>query len=175
MCEVIFSDGPAKQTQANGESLRRRPCQGRSSAGYSAVEMLLVVTMAIIMCAMAIPTVQSAMASYDLSAAVDSVRGAIQATRYQAIMHGYPYQVALNPTGNTIQVLSEAPPATTFTNVGAAVPISPEAVTLSAATTLQFKPNGSVSAPLGAMTFSISYKGTTKTLTVSNYGSISVQ
>jgi hypothetical protein len=28
---------------------------------------------------------------------------------------------------------------------------------------------------LGAMTFSISYKGTTKTLTVSNYGSISVQ
>jgi Tfp pilus assembly protein FimT len=173
MCEVIISDGPAKQ--ANRESLRRRPCQGRSSAGYSAVELLLVVTISIIMCAMAIPTVQSAMASYDLSAAVDSVRGAIQATRYQAIMHGYPYQVALNPTGNTIQVLSEAPPATTFTNVGAAVPISPEAVTLSAATTLQFKPNGSVSAPLGAMTFSISYKGTTKTLTVSNYGSISVQ
>jgi Tfp pilus assembly protein FimT len=175
MCEVLMNGGSAKRTQANRQSLRQRLCQGRSSAGYSAVELLLVVTISIIMCAMAIPTVQSAMASYELNAAVDSARGAIQATRYQAIMHGYPYQVAFNPTGNTIQILSEAPPATTFTNVGAAVPLSPEAVTLSAATTLQFKPNGSVSAPLGAMTFSISYKGTTKTLTVSNYGSISVQ
>lgn len=176
MCEAIISDGPTKRTQANRQFMRRQHLRhGRSSAGYSAVELLLVVTISIIMCAMAIPTVQSAIASYQLTAAVDSARGAIQATRYQAIMHGYPYQVAFKPDGNTFQVLSEAPPATTFTAVGPAVPLSAELITLSAATTLQFKPNGSVSATLGAMTFSISYKGTTKTLTVSNYGSISVQ
>lgn len=175
MCEVMINGGSVKRTQANRQLTRQRLCQGGSSAGYSAVEMLLVVTISIIMCAMAIPATRSAIATYQLTAAVDSARGAIQATRYQAIMHGYPYQVAFNPTGNTIQILSEAPPATTFTAVGPAVPLSAELVTLSAATTLQFKPNGSVSAPLGTMTFSISYKGTTKTLTVSNYGSISVQ
>ena len=115
------------------------------------------------------------MASYQLSAAVDSATGAIQGARYQAIMHGYPYQVAFDTTQNTFQVLSEAPPATSFTSTGGAVPLSSVPITLSAATTLQFKPNGSVSATVGTMTFSISYHGATKTLTVSKYGSITVQ
>jgi Tfp pilus assembly protein FimT len=125
--------------------------------------------------AMAIPATLSAMATMDLNAAVDSAEGAIQAARYQAIMHGYPYQVAFNNTTNTFQVLSEVPPATTFSNVDGAVPISGDPVTLSASPTYQFKANGSISAVAGTMSFSVSYKGTTKTLTVSNYGSIKVQ
>jgi Tfp pilus assembly protein FimT len=128
-----------------------------------------------VMGAMAIPITQAAMWNFQLSAAVDSVTGAIQTTRYQAIMHGYPYQVTIDATHNTFQVLSEAPPATSFTNVGNAVPLSAVPITVSTATTLQFKGNGAVSATTGAMSFTISYKGTTKTLTVSNYGSITVQ
>ncbi len=100
-----------------------------------------------VMAAMAIPQTRAAMASYELSAAVDSASGAIQSTRYQAIMHGYPYQVAFNNTTNTFQVLGEVPPATTFTNVNSAVPLSGEAITLNASPTFQFKSNGSVSSP----------------------------
>lgn len=145
------------------------------AVGHTMIEMLIVITIALILTAMAIPATTSVVSNYRLSAAVDSATGAIQTTRYQAIMHGYPYQVAFNTVNNTFQVLSEVPPAATFSNVGVAVPLSGSQITLSAPTTLQFKPNGSVSAVVGAMNFTISYYGTTKTLTVSNYGSISVQ
>ena len=147
----------------------------RPVAGFTLIEMLFVILLALVMGAMAIPITQAAMATMDLDAAVNSAEGAIQATRYQAIMHGYPYQVAFSNTANTFQVLSEVPPATTFSNVGGAVPISGSPVTLNASPTYQFKGSGAVSAVAGTMSFSISYKGATKTLTVSNYGSIKVQ
>jgi hypothetical protein len=47
-------------------------------------------------------------------------------------------------------------------------------VTMNQDTTLQFKPNGSVSATTGALTFQLTYQGMTKTITVSTYGNISV-
>jgi len=136
---------------------------------------MLVMAISMVMGAMVIPSIRSTMATYQLSAAVDSASGAIQTTRYQAIMHGYPYQVAISATNNTFQVLSQAPPATSFTNVGSAVPLAGIPIVVSASTTLQFKANGAVTAPVGGMSFTISYQGKTKTLTVSNYGSITVQ
>ena len=42
-------------------------------------------------------------------------------------------------------------------------------------TTLQFSPNGSVTAVAGTLGYTVSYQGATKTVTVSNYGSIKVQ
>jgi Tfp pilus assembly protein FimT len=136
---------------------------------------MLVMAISMVMGAMVIPSIRSTMANYQLSAAVDSASGAIQTTRYQAIMQGYPYQVAFSSTNNTFQVLSQAPPATSFSNVGSAVPLAGIPIVVSANTTLQFKANGAVTAPVGGMSFTISYKGKTKTLTVSNYGSITVQ
>jgi Tfp pilus assembly protein FimT len=133
------------------------------------------VVIVLVLSAMTIPKFSSAISNYKLNGAVESAELAIQTSRYQAIMHGYPYQVTLDNTLNTYQVLSEVPPSTTFSNVGSSVPLSGAPITVSAATTFLFKPNGSVSAAVGAMTFSISYQGVTKTLTVSNYGSISVQ
>jgi prepilin-type N-terminal cleavage/methylation domain-containing protein len=173
MREVIINEAPTLRAGANRWLIRRR--QSNSLAGYSLVELLLVVAISLILAGVAIPATRSAIASYQLSAAVDSATGAIQGARYQAIMHGYQYQVALSAAQNTSQVLSEAPPAAAFTATGPAVQLSAVPITLSAATTFQFKPNGSVSAPVGAMNFTISYNGTTKTVTVSNYGSISVQ
>lgn len=164
------------RTQTNKHFTRHHLCPGRSWAGYTLVELLVVITIAVILSIMAIPMSRAALASYQLTSAVDSATGAIQATRYQAIMHGYTYQLSFIPgTQTKYQVLSMVPPLTTFANVGNEVPLSGAPIALSAATTLQFKPNGSVSATVGLMTFSISYNGTTKTLTVSNYGSISVQ
>ena len=173
MLEAQIYKGPAQRAEADGRLVGQHRC--RSSAGYSMVELLVVVMVSLVMGAMAIPATRTAMASYQLTSAIDTATGAIQGARYQAIMHGYQYQVAFSATQNTFQVLSEVPPATTFSNVGNSVPISASPVTLSAATTLLFKPNGSISATVGAMNFTISYNNTTKTVTVSKYGSINVQ
>jgi Tfp pilus assembly protein FimT len=157
------------------------------SRGFTIIELLLVVIFGMIMAAMAIPATRSAIASLQLSAAVDSASGAIQSTRYQAIMHGYPYQVDFDSTANTFQISNEVPPSTTFTAVGNAVPVSASSVTIGVGTTnssstghliLQLKSNGSVTASSGQsmpVSFTITYNGTTKTLTVSNYGAVSVQ
>ncbi len=158
-----------------------------AAAGMSIAELLIVVAIALVMAALAIPTTRSAVANYQLNAAVDTASGAIQTTRYQAIMHGYPYQVDFDSTANTVQVSSEIPPAVIFSPVANALPISSSPVVMAVGTAnaasaghaiLQFKPNGSISIASGQaapLSFTISYYGTTKTVTVSNYGSISVQ
>jgi len=157
-----------------------------SNRGFSLIEILVALLIGSVLTAMAIPATRSALASYQLDAALDSVTGAIQGTRYQAIMHGYPYQVDIDPTANTFQVTSEPGGAASFSPIGSAIPISGSPVTISAGTsggspahaTLQFKANGAVLVASGQtppLSFTISYNGTTKTITVSNYGSISVQ
>lgn len=174
---------------SRGNRLRRVALHSRRlrlSAGFSLVEMVLVVALSMVMAAMAIPAMRSAAATYQLDSAADSASGAIQGARYQAIMHGYPYQVNFNSANNQFQLLSEVPPATTFSTVGGSVPISAQNVTMNLGTAgtgftghliLQFSPNGSVTVASGqAMpaTFTIAYNGTTKHFTVANYGTISI-
>lgn len=156
-----------------------------ATGGFSILELLLVVSVVLVMTGMAIPAARSAMKSYQLDAAADSVSGAIQGARYQAIMHGYLYQLDFNSTTNQFQLSNEVPPAATFSTVGSAVPISGSQVTLGVGTAssgsaghliFQFKPNGSISITSGQSApgvLTIAYNGTTKHLTVSNYGSIS--
>lgn len=158
----------------------------RANDGFSTLELLIVVAISLVMVSMAIPAAITAVKSYQLDAASDAVSGAIQGARYQAIMHGYPYQVSLNTTTNEFQVLSEAPPATAFTATANAVPISGSQVVLGVGTPVsayanqivfQFSPNGSISVVSGQTmpaSVTVSYNGTTQTLTVSTYGSISV-
>jgi len=154
--------------------------------GFSILELVVVLAIAMVMVIMAIPAARSAVATYQLDAAADGASGAIQAARYQAIMHGYPYQVNLNSTNNQYQILNEVPPATTFSNVGNAVPLTAQQITMGVGTpssgytgqlVLQFSPNGSVSVVSGQSmpaAFTIAYNGTTKHFTVANYGTISI-
>ena len=153
----------------------------KSIRGFSLVELLLVVATVLILASIAIPTTRSAIASYQLGAAVESVSGMIQSTRYQAIMHGYPYQLDIDATALACQVSSEPGGTNSFSNVGSAIPISGSPITVGASSTnhatMQFKANGSVIITSGQtppMSFTISYHGATKTITVSNYGSVSV-
>ena len=183
----IIDERAELRTRTQGQCPRRGRRQDGSRAGYSLIELMLVVLIATVMGAMAIPQARSAIASYQLSAAVDSATGIIQGTRYQAIMHGYLYQVDFNSTTNAYQISSEAPPATAFSTVGSAIPISASNVVMGVGTAssgstghliLQFKANGAViiaSGQSAPASFTIAYNGTTKTLTVSNYGSITVQ
>jgi Tfp pilus assembly protein FimT len=136
----------------------------------------MVVTLAVVgtLAVMALPTTTNALKNYRLTAAVAAATGAISATRYQAIMHAYPYQITFNPLNATYQVTSEPPGAMSFTNVGGAVPIAAVGdVTINQITTLQFNPNGTVWATTGTMSFAFSNGIMTTTITVSGVGDVS--
>jgi Tfp pilus assembly protein FimT len=121
------------------------------------VELVLTLAVIGVLAAFALPTTQYALRNYRLTAAVSAATGAITATRFQAIMHAYPYNITFNTNG-TYQVAYELPGATSFTNLpGGAVPLAGVGdVAINQATTLQFNANGTVSATTGAMSFTIS-------------------
>ena len=86
----------------------------------------------------------------------DAVTSAVQTTRYQAIMHGYPYQLVLTTSSTSYQIVSKPAGAASFSNVGSAVPFTGlQGVALGQAVTLQFNPNGSVQATTGSLIMSM--------------------
>lgn len=146
------------------------------AAGYTMIEVTIIVAIVFVLVAFAMPSMFSTINLYRLNDAAGSAAGVIQSTRFQAIMQGYPFQLTFSAANNTFQIASEPMGTSSFVNVGGAVPLSGSPITLSAGTVLQFKPNGSISATSGnSETFQISYTGRTKTITVSNYGSVTVQ
>jgi prepilin-type N-terminal cleavage/methylation domain-containing protein len=147
-----------------------------SNRGFTLIEMVLVVAIVLVIAAISVPVINNVMATYRLRSAVASITGAIQATRYQAISSGYPFQLVLSTTTSTYQVQSDPGLTGTFANVGNAVPLANSAipVTLGAATTLRFRPSGLVTATVGATTLTLTYGGKTETIAVSNYGNIKV-
>ena len=150
----------------------RRPVQ--SSAGYSMLQMVVVFAVVAVLVTIAFPTTMKSLRNYRLTAAVVAATGAISATRFQAIMHAYPYNITFNSSNATYQVASEPPGTTTFTNVGTAVPLSGVGdVTVSPTTTLQFSANGTVSATTGSLSFTISNSLITHTISVTGVGDVS--
>lgn len=142
--------------------------------GYTTIEIVMAMLIVLILSAFAVPQVKSMVYDYRLQGAIASCTWAIQSTRYQALEQGYNYQVAFSSSGGSYQIQNEQPPATTYSNVGTAVPLSGSGITVSADTTLQFKPNGAVTATTGALNFTVGYKGTTKKIAVSTYGNVTV-
>jgi prepilin-type N-terminal cleavage/methylation domain-containing protein len=152
-----------------------------SPAGMTLIELMIVLAVASILAGIGLPLIQSAVKAYDLTAAVQDVAGSIQSTRYQAIATGCPYSIAFDPATASYQVSSEpltgTPPACAagFSNLGSAIPWSTSGdITVSAATTLQFSPNGTVAATAGAMTFALTNGSGTETITVSGVGNVTV-
>jgi Tfp pilus assembly protein FimT len=146
----------------------------RKTRGYSIVELIFCVLIGLILTAMAVPQIQSTLMWYRLQGAVASATWAVQSTRYQALMAGYPYQVVFTQSNNNYQIQSLPNGTVVYANVGTAVPLSGSSIALNQNTTLRFSPNGSVSAPTGGLTFTITYAGITKTITVSTYGNVKV-
>ncbi len=154
------------------------------TAGFTLIEILVVLAIASVLTVIAIPMVGNAMKSYRLMAAVSSATGAIQSTRYAAIMHGYPgngvpgygYELTFTPATNSYQVLAMIPPATTYSPVGTPVPISRLGdVIISRAVAYQFSAGGTVTETSGNMNFQITNSiGGCNLITVSGVGNVSV-
>jgi prepilin-type N-terminal cleavage/methylation domain-containing protein len=152
----------------------QRRSSTKSKRGYSAVELVMALLVGSILTAMAVPQVRAGLYKYRLNGAVASATWAVQSTRYQALMEGYPYQVVLTAANQTYQIQNLPPGSASYANVGTPVPLSGNPVTLNQDTTLQFKPNGAVTASVGGLSFTITYQGKTGTVTVTNYGNVSV-
>jgi type IV fimbrial biogenesis protein FimT len=151
------------------------------SAGFSLLEMLVSLAIIMIMLAIALPFLYGSRRSYHLSQAATAATGAIEAARYQSIMTGCPYSITFTATSTTYQiqtqVLTGTPPAcsTNWSNVGAATPWAYSSdVSMNPTTTLQFNPNGMVTATTGTTTFKLSNGFTTNTISVSGVGNVKV-
>jgi prepilin-type N-terminal cleavage/methylation domain-containing protein len=144
-----------------------------NACGFSLVELLIVMAIGIILTAIPVPQIRTQLYNYRLNSAVAMSKWAIQSTRFQALMKGYPYQVAFSAASTNYQI-QNLPSGTTYQNVGNVVPLASWPMLLSTNTTINFKPNGAVTTSVGTNTFTITYMGTTKTITVSNYGNVTV-
>ena len=166
---------------ASGCRVRRCP----RVAGFTMIELLVVVAIALIVFGFSIPIITTSLNNMHLGSAASSLSGAIQSTRYLAISVGCPYQFTVVPASNSYQLATEAisgnPPAcaSTYTNVGSPVPFANSDVTVTATTTFLLNPSGTVSTvstPTVASSVCIvlAHGAITKTVTVSGVGNVKV-
>jgi prepilin-type N-terminal cleavage/methylation domain-containing protein len=155
-------------------------------AGMSLLEMLIAIALILVMATIAMPYLFGNRRAYHLTQAATAVTGAIQATRYNAIMTGCPYTLNFTQGTTTYQVqtksLTGTPPACAagWSNVGSATPWSTSGdVSVNATTTLHFCPNGTLTSDtcpgtVAGSAFILSNGFTTNTITVSGVGNVNV-
>jgi len=135
------------------------------------IEIAMAMLIGLIVTAIAIPQIQYGLYNYRLNSAISMATWAIQSTRFQALSKGYPFQVVFTASTMNYQI-QDLPSGSTYANVGNSVPLSSWPMTMNQNTTINFQPNGIVSATVGANSFTITYQGVTATITVSNYGNV---
>jgi Tfp pilus assembly protein FimT len=141
---------PKSETLCKEAALIVKRC---TTAGYSLLQVVVALAVSFILAGISTPVFMRALNAYRFSSAVSAVTGAITSTRFQAIMHGCPYQLVLTSLPMTYQVYSEVPStvgsacATSYSAVGSAIPIpSAGPITMSGTSfTFTFSSNGTVS------------------------------
>lgn len=148
----------------------------RRAGGYTLLELLMGLLVAMVMTGIAVPMVRSAVNAYRIRSAVSAVTGAIQSTRYQAISSGYPFQIILNKANATYTIQRFDNATSTYVNTQGPVPLSGSGtpVILDQDVTLQFRPSGLVQATVGTTALSLTFDQKTEQILVSSYGNIHV-
>lgn len=156
-------------------------------AGFSLIELLFVISIMLIITAMAVPRVIQMNSLYALNGGVANITGAIEKTRLRAISQGLPYTIAFTAATNTYTV-SYCPTctstSTTETYVATVPPSTgipfapPTGATLSSDFTLYVRPGGALESTSGTVscptvtTVTLTRSGVTKTITIGCYGRI---
>ena len=153
-----------------------------TNSAFTMIEAMIVMSISILLAGIAIPIMSNAMKSFQQTATVSAATGAISATRFQAIMQGYPYQIVFTSSSLSYQIFTEVPPATTFSLVtpaaGSATTPLPNAggVSMTGTTfTYTFSANGTVTSVANPSGTALQIKNTVKsnTIAVSGVGNVS--
>jgi prepilin-type N-terminal cleavage/methylation domain-containing protein len=154
-----------------------------TNAGFTLIEALIVIAISLVLAGIAIPSFTNAMSSYRLSAATSAVAGAIESTRFQAIMYGCQTQLVFTAATMSYQAYSEVPASTatgcltSFSAIGTAIPLpSVGPITMSGTSfTYTFFANGIVTSVASPSGTSLQLQNSVKsnTITVSGVGNVS--
>lgn len=149
-----------------------------NSRGFTMPELMIVLLVGTILTAIAIPLMNSAMATMRMNSTVSAITAAISQTRYRAIMNSQLYTLVFTTPNNTFVV----------TNLGtnasdASVPLPNQAIALNgganATYTFTLCPNGTVYGAGGACpsnnpppALTATYQGRQTNINVSNVGNV---
>lgn len=124
---------------------RRRPCN--RSAGYTLVEILVVLAVIIIIGVVAAPSLLSLFGNTKQKAALDIVKARMADARGRAMSDGIPYRLAISADGTRLRVAPDGPsfadPA--IAGDGRTVPLVIETTLDSTTAGLDLPPDGMVS------------------------------
>jgi len=87
----------------------------RSARGFTIVELVIVVAIAMVVIAMAVPGIRRVTQLYAMRSAVTSLTSAIQSARYNAIFHGCRYQLVFTAASKSAPESWQRPPPTAGT------------------------------------------------------------
>jgi type IV fimbrial biogenesis protein FimT len=168
----------AKVEKVQGMVVRHRKfMNSRSERGFTLLQLMAALAVGMILTAIAIPSINSTLATYRLRAATSSITGAIQSNRYRAIYSGYPYKLTFTNSTTTFQVTKKASTDTSYVNVDGAIPFGTGATLDHDTVQLTFSPSGAVkitdgTSDLANGIFYVSYAGQQIKVTVSPFGSV---
>jgi hypothetical protein len=130
-----------------------------------------------VLASIAVPVITNSLRVFTYKSSIAAFTGAIQGTRYQAIYHGCPYQLAFSSATMTYTVASQVPPVgntsclTAMGTASPAIPLPGRGVKLTGDLTLLFHPSGQVVATVGTMTPVLTYSGQpNEMITISAFG-----
>jgi prepilin-type N-terminal cleavage/methylation domain-containing protein len=132
--------------------------RARAARGFTLLELVVVVAIAMVLAAIAVPIINNSMRVYNFRSSISAFTGIVQSTRYNAIYHGCPYQLTFTASPMTYTVASEVPAVGTNTCLlamgpaSAAVPLPGRGAALNGNLTLLFHPSGLVQATTGNLT-----------------------
>ena len=148
------------------------------SSGFTLIEMVLVVMTGLVLTAIAIPIINSALASMDVKSMGSAISAGVSNARYQAIQNSQIYTLVVTTPANTYVIKNVATGVS-----GPTVPLPRPAVTINGGTsatfTFTFCPNGMTygaggTCPSGNTppVLTATYQGRTMTINVSSVGNV---
>jgi len=143
----------------------------RKSAGFTIVELLIVIAIAGVLSAIAIPNFSTWVASYRLKSAAQAVHANLIGAKMLGAKEGREYRITTAASAFTIQQGNLSSNSTAWTTVKTLAMTEYPGVTANAANAIVFVPRGTASNETITLTNS---KGATKTITVSIAGRVKI-